>query len=140
LLHKPKELELVQDYYKGHKTKEELTGSGNPLNDLETNNPSGTATMERVECPNWDSQGESGPERVLKGKWHERKAIIAFLKRAFFYGVNIDIANEQNNPSLLCRNLEKKHAEATRFDNKAEHPFSYLQVLTVVVAFCKRHK
>jgi hypothetical protein len=66
-LHKSKELELVQDYYKGHKTKEELTGSGTPLNDLETNTLSGTATMERVECPNCDSQRESGPERVLKG-------------------------------------------------------------------------
>jgi solute carrier family 20 (sodium-dependent phosphate transporter) len=47
----------------------------------------------------------------------------------------MDVANEQkNNPSFLCRNLEKKHAEATRFDNKAEHAFSYLQALTAATA------
>jgi len=131
---------LVLNYYKNHKTKDELVNDETQLQDLEAN----TQITSNKEPGTEATEVNDGSEPIshietldgrLKRKWYEWKTIIAFLKRAFFHGVNMDVANEQkNNASILCRNLEKKHAQATKFDNNAEHAFSYLQVLTAATA------
>ncbi|KAK5693438.1 Na+/Pi symporter [Elasticomyces elasticus] len=55
-------------------------------------------------------------------------------KNTFFHGVNVDVAAEQNKKFILAGDLEKMHAHAQHFDNKAEHLFSYLQVMTAATA------
>lgn len=128
----------IPDYYEGHKTKEELA-----LRDVETSmafaywNGSEVGILRRSDCRDAPqcSCRNSGLNREVKEKWYGRKHLKAILKRAFYHGVGMDVAKEQiNNPSLLCRDLERKHAEASRYDNKAEHAFSYLQVLTAATA------
>jgi sodium-dependent phosphate transporter len=60
----------------------------------------------------------------------------------FFRGVYIDVVSEQsgtNQPKFLERllvgkNLEKKHALVVHYDQKVEHLYSFLQVLTAATA------
>jgi sodium-dependent phosphate transporter len=138
--HKPDTLQLVPNYYKDHKTKDGLLNPGTQLRDLEANTATTRNTQprrantEEIDRRDLASHEESRPERG-SGKWYQRRNIAAILTRAVLHRVNLDVAHEQkNNVSILCRDLEKKHAKATRFDNNAEHAFSYLQVLTAATA------
>jgi sodium-dependent phosphate transporter len=139
--HKPETLELVPDYYKDHKNKDEFVNPGTQLQDLEANTSTTrnmelrTETQDEIDSRDLASYGKRRRERGSSRKWYQWRNIAAFLKRAVLHGVKLDVVHEQkNNASILCRDLEKKHAKATRFDNNAEHAFSYLQVLTAATA------
>jgi solute carrier family 20 (sodium-dependent phosphate transporter) len=139
VIYNPRGSKLIPDYYKDHKTKEELTSR----HDVKTSTAFSFWKIPETVIPGRSDPSDDPPcscrksklERGLKGKWYEWKNIIALLKRAFFHGINMDVAKEQKkNISFLCRNLQERHAEASKFDNKAEHAFSYLQVLTAATA------
>ncbi|EHK97683.1 putative Phosphate-repressible phosphate permease [Glarea lozoyensis 74030] len=136
----------VRDYYAGHKTREELErdGRSNPhlANDIEADNHN---TNEKITFGS--SSGRTSNEVVIPGttvprkwyepevgKWYEPKNLPRVLYKAFFHGVEVDVVAEQKKSSVLCGNLEEMHAKATHYDNKAEHAYSYLQVLTAATA------
>ncbi|KAI7147098.1 hypothetical protein KC352_g28976 [Hortaea werneckii] len=60
--------------------------------------------------------------------------MFKLAKKAFFHGVDRDIVAEQKKKSILTGDLDKMHAEAQFFDNKTEHLFSFLQVMTAATA------
>ncbi|KAK4906216.1 Na+/Pi symporter [Elasticomyces elasticus] len=142
------QVEACQDYYRGHKTAAQLQTEGvsrEVLDDMENNKEARIAAMSRDDSSSDDISRETP---VAKGAdtdaealpWYKdpknRTAGGAFklAKNAFFHGVNVDVVAEQNKKSILAGDLEKMHAHAQHFDNKAEHLFSYLQVMTAATA------
>jgi sodium-dependent phosphate transporter len=135
----PNSGEIVQNYYRGHKTKEELEANGpsvlHPANDIETNckEASDAITSGR-------SSGEASSNEAVEkaatptGKWYAPKNLFTAAQKAFFHGVEVDVVAEQKKSSILCGDLEKMHARVTHYDNKAEHTYSFLQVLTAATA------
>jgi solute carrier family 20 (sodium-dependent phosphate transporter) len=141
---------LIQDYYRGHKTRAELDAEGrtieHPANDVETNS-NGKETKEALATDISASDHSSGEahnshvdpvypkslQEVIKGKWYEPRNLFPMIKYFAFRGVNIDVVNEQSKSSILASNLEDKHSRVEHFDNNAEHIYSYLQVLTATV-------
>ena len=131
--------EVVQNYYRGHKTKEELEANGSsvlpPAHDVETNvkEVSGAITSDH-------NSGEASSNEAIdkdvtpSGRWHIPKNLFTSARRAFFHGVEVDVVAEQKKSSILTGDLEKMHARATHYDNKAEHTYSFLQVLTAATA------
>jgi solute carrier family 20 (sodium-dependent phosphate transporter) len=73
-------------------------------------------------------------DKESNGKWYEPKNITNSLRNAFFHGVEVDVVAEQKKSSILTGNLEDMHSRAAHFDNKAEHTYSFLQVLTAATA------
>jgi len=85
---KPEGVGVVQDYYRGHKTKEQLqadrTSIVAPRNDIETNIPGAdskeagdTITSDRGSSGEHSSTNKEANETSLKeadkGKWYERR-------------------------------------------------------------------
>ena len=135
----------MQNYYEGHKTRAEIDADGqevvNPSNDIETN----TESKETKEINAIASDRSSGDvsnhktealplEKAAIGKWYEPKNWASSLTYAFFHGVDIDVVAEQKKASILAGNLEDIHARAEHYDNKAEHAYTFLQVLTASTA------
>jgi solute carrier family 20 (sodium-dependent phosphate transporter) len=143
---KPEGVEVVQNYYRGHKTRDELEVDGaeivNPPNDVETVatsqdtidaiNSDGSSRVTSVQV---DEKAEViTVDKESNGNWYEPKNIINTLRNAFFHGVEVDVIAEQKKSSILTGNLEDMHSRAAHFDNKAEHTYSFLQVLTAATA------
>ncbi|KAH7397775.1 phosphate-repressible phosphate permease-like protein [Cadophora sp. MPI-SDFR-AT-0126] len=129
---------IVQDYYRGHKTREELDRNGRDVvvtrDDIETNIP-GSKEADVVARSSGDiSDTAVAPVEVRAGKWYEPKNLFYTAKKAFFHGTDIDVVSEQKKSSILVGNLEEMHARATHYDNKAEHTYSFLQILTAATA------
>lgn len=59
---------------------------------------------------------------------------MSSLKYAFFHGVEVDVVAEQGRKSVLAGDLEDMHARAEHYDNKAEHAYTFLQVITASTA------
>lgn len=139
----PNDREIVQNYYRGHKTKEELEANGasamHPVNDIETNTSNKEANDEIVSDVSDAASREASKqvpaaESAPIGPWYAPKNLFSTIKKAFFHGVDIDVVAEQKKSSILTGDLEKMHARATHYDNKAEHTYSFLQVLTAATA------
>lgn len=135
--------DVVQNYYRGHKTRAELDAEGreivDPKTDLETTHAGKEGVTATDAITSDRSSGDvSNPEKrsslpletESRGKWYAPRNLPSTLKKVFFHGVDIDVVSEQNRSNILAKNLEDKHARAEHFDNKAEHVYSYLQVLT----------
>jgi phosphate/sulfate permease len=137
--------EVVQNYYRGHKTKEEIEANGSslmhPPTDVETNTTNKEANDTIVSD---ESSGDAASRQISTNEsaavpgptspWYEPKNLFQLAKKAFFQGVEVDVVAEQKKSSILCGDLEKMHARATHYDNKAEHTYSFLQVLTAATA------
>ncbi|KAK3642240.1 Na+/Pi symporter [Elasticomyces elasticus] len=142
------QVEVVQDYYRGHKTAAQLQTEGvsrEVLDDMENNKGARIAAVSRDDSSSDDisrdtpaAKGADTDAEALP--WYQdpknQTAGGAFklARNAFFHGVNVDVVAEQNKKSILAGDLEKMHAHAQHFDNKAEHLFSYLQVMTAATA------
>lgn len=134
----PEGVEIVQDYYRGHKTKEELETSpaSNPeaANDVEKN-PVQSAIPGVPE-----SVEEQKPKKgAIVGPWYTPKNLFIKAKYYFLRGVDRDIVAEQNEhkgfaAKFLAPNMDKIHAEVKHYDNKTEALYSFLQVLTAATA------
>lgn len=141
---------LVQDYYRGHKTREELEAAHVPtqvIDDVEKNNKS-TAGPTSVRASDETSStpfrpGEPVPrsleaeEQAILGPWYTPANLYRKAKYYFFRGVNHDVVSEQGaagKNSLLSGDLAAMHARTQHYDNKTEHLYSFLQVMTAATS------
>ncbi|KAF2841294.1 phosphate transporter [Patellaria atrata CBS 101060] len=142
----------IQNYYRGHKTLAELqaereakaaAAATNPT-DVEKNahytakstassdniTPDGT-THKHVALVDEDLE----PRRIPPpGPWYSPNVAFWHAKRAFLHGVEKDVVSSQKTKSVLSGDLERTHALAEHYDNKAEYMYSFLQVLTAATS------
>ncbi|KAF2217766.1 hypothetical protein CERZMDRAFT_31265 [Cercospora zeae-maydis SCOH1-5] len=154
----PEGMRLVPDYYAGHKTRAELDAEGRTIvTDRQSDEESLEKTQVDVDGISTEKRRESYAHNaavalaekpaepsmpVAKAKWWEPAQLWKTIKWTFFRGVMIDIVAEQsttNEPRFLQRlligkNLEDKHARVEHYDNKVEHLYSFLQVMTAATA------
>ncbi|KAF2721896.1 phosphate transporter [Polychaeton citri CBS 116435] len=155
----PEGMRLVPDYYAGHLTREQLDNEGRHLGrDRCSDGESLDKTQVDVDAINTN---EKPPELCVHNsaiaiaempvgssasgvqrKWWEPAQLWSTLKWTLFRGVMVDIVAEQkptDEPEFLQRllvgkNLNDKHARVEHYDNKVEHLYSFLQVMTAATA------
>ncbi|KAG8772473.1 Na+/Pi symporter, partial [Serendipita sp. 397] len=152
--------QVVQDYYRGHLTKEQLAAAG--ISNAEADNLEQKRAAGAMADPLPSEKGEHHPKGAtasstgsnenldanmmtntittttnLNGPWYTPKNLWTKANYYFFRGVNHDPASEQtsgkSNP-LLTGNLKAMHARAEHYDNKTEYLYSFLQVMTAMTA------
>ncbi|KAM5442219.1 Na+/Pi symporter [Microsporum ferrugineum] len=139
---------IVQDYYKGHKTKEELATTRGATDDIEhavipqseaQGSEDGIKRGSSEVSPN-EKTGEQtleAHEQAALGPWYTPSNLFIKAKYYFLRGVDRDVVSEQNatdSTNFLAGDLDKMHAEVKHYDNKTEHLYSFLQVLTAATA------
>lgn len=144
---RPDGVKTVQNYYRGHKTMEEIQAERAAGND-EEGAPKTTgdgASEEPKPEPNVISSSSSATANqesdaiVITGPRPEGSnfhplVIFWYIKRALFRGIEQDVVAMQNKRNLLTGDLEMTHAHAEHYENRAEYMFSFLQVLTACTA------
>ncbi|RDW86057.1 inorganic phosphate transporter [Aspergillus mulundensis] len=147
----PSGTHTVQNYYRGHKTLEQIQAERAAGNDVETADKSklgigssADASPEIEPKPDprlaaspepeeSDAVNITGPRPEGKGKFHP--AVLFWqAKRFFFRGIEQDVVSMQKKRNILSGDLEMVHANAEHFENRAEYMFSFLQVLTASTA------
>ena len=145
----PEGHQLVPDYYRGHRTMEQIEQHGAAVAttiDEESSARSELAPAEKgiasVPLAPISATESSTAETTAKGKWWEPKNLWSTAVWFFFRGVMKDVVSAQvseKKPTfierlLVGKNLEKKHAIVVRYDNRVEHLYSILQVMTAATA------
>jgi sodium-dependent phosphate transporter len=140
---------LVPDYYRGHRTLAEIEEHGVAVvahrSDEESDRDAIHPSEKGVSSPplaSTTSKESSSTDVPVQGKWREPANILRNIKWFFFRGVMMDVVSAQSanqKPTFVARllvgkNLEKKHALVTRYDNRVEHLYSLLQVMTAATA------
>jgi len=138
------EVQVVQDYYRGHKTAEELAAAmESGPDDLENNkeaSPNGDETLKGVTQGAALEQAENESNlpwfmRKREGPWILPRNLAAIVCKGLLRGVLVDVVKEQTTrKSVLAGNIEKTHTYSEHFENKTEYLFSFLQVLTAGTA------
>lgn len=129
---KPEGVEVVQNYYRGHTTKD------NPDGTFAADSSQSSANDEETKVP--AARANSGEETVKEednGPWYKPKNWWRTLKWLFLQGVMRDVVAEQSSSkfaSFLAPNVGKIHRQVKQYDNKTEHLYSLLQVLTASTA------
>ncbi|KAK0649657.1 phosphate transporter [Cercophora newfieldiana] len=139
------EEQLLKDYYAGHLTKDQLDARrAAQRGDVEVT--AGEANPENGEKKTGSDVSETGDVPVARapvkklvgpkpeGAWYTGAVLFWYFKWAFLRGVDKDVVNMQNKKSVLSSDIEEIHAHAPHYDNKAEHMFSFLQVMTAATA------
>jgi solute carrier family 20 (sodium-dependent phosphate transporter) len=143
-------VQVVQDYYRGHLTKEELSRNIDAIppvvEDVENHEKTarvGSASASDSSDIAIHATDESRKPKSLQkveesslGPWYRPRNLLIKGKYYFFRGVDRDIVDEQlhGKKNFLTGDLTKVHANTAHFDNKTEHLYSFLQVLTAAVA------
>ncbi|RMZ92009.1 hypothetical protein DV736_g737, partial [Chaetothyriales sp. CBS 134916] len=145
---------VIQDYYRGHATKNDspdTTSQVDADSDREANEKGALPQAVSETDHDRDTQPPSlkltRAERAkldsLKHPWNTPAGFFNRLKYYFLRGVNRDIVEEQGgkdfNPqgfaaSFLAKDMSKYHKHVKKYDNKTEHLYSFLQVMTAAVA------
>ncbi|KAG9086590.1 Na+/Pi symporter [Ceratobasidium sp. UAMH 11750] len=82
-----------------------------------------------------------GPQ--IEGAWVEPKNLyiiaryraVPFVVKMFTHGTTVDVlAMQADGQSKEARRLQDMHARAAQYDNRTEHLYSFLQVLTAATA------
>ncbi|WPG98701.1 phosphate transporter [Acrodontium crateriforme] len=145
------QVEVVQDYYRGHKTKAQLEEDVDRtvIADLENNKEARISSISRddtssdeISRPAASTRTELDAEqkpRDVKTWYKDRENLtpanmFQLLKKAFLHGVDQDVIADQKKASIISGDIDKMHAEVEQFDNKTEHLFSFLQVMTAATA------
>lgn len=147
---RPADVQIIQDYYAGHKTREEIeaeqvsTNSTNAddvekhaasLSDHDTAPPSPEL---KAQQPHVQPQPQAVPAPTKlqrpEGEWYQPAVLFYLAKRAFFHGVEQDVVSAQSKRDLLSGNTDERNAHAAHYDNRAEYMYSFLQVLTAATA------
>ncbi|EGD92389.1 uncharacterized protein TERG_08993 [Trichophyton rubrum CBS 118892] len=145
---RPEGTAVVQDYYRGHKTKADLTTTRGAADDIEhaaapqTDAQSSEDGIKRgsSEASPAEKNGEQtleAHEQEALGPWYTPRNLFVKAKYSFFRGVDRDAVSEQNATdatNFLAGDLDKMHAQVKHYDNKTEHLYSFLQVLTAATA------
>ena len=159
----------IKDYYRGHKTQEQIDMERNQQQEQHQQNqdsqihldsekgvntadtyerdPRGVSFFDTDDIPGTEHQPrqvqhEAEPENEdavkigprPEGPAYSPRVLWWLFLRAFFHGVNQDVVGSQQKDSLLASGMEEKHARAQHYDNKAEHVYSSLQVMTAATA------
>lgn len=140
---RPDGVKTVQNYYRGHKTMEEIQAERAAGNDEETANKisgDGASEEPKAEPHILTTDGESDQDVVKvsgprpEGSNFHPKVLFWQAKRYFFRGIEQDVISMQNKRNILTGDIEMTHAHAEHFENRAEYMFSFLQVLTASTA------
>jgi phosphate/sulfate permease len=149
---RPENVKTVRDYYRGHKTLDQLqserNGDEENTNGEASSSSSGHPTPELKGKPDvttnshddTDSTTTTDPDVINicgprpEGKWYSGAVLFWMIKKAFLNGIEQDIVSAQKGQSKLTGDLEKTHAHAAHYDNEAEYMFSFLQILTACTA------
>ncbi|KAI5781482.1 phosphate transporter [Geopyxis carbonaria] len=136
-------LQIVQDYYRGHATREDLEAANfNPdtIHDMEhlkankeAQHDDDIAALKQKNITTHDKSLES-TEKADAGPWYAPMNLLKIVWGAFMHGVNKDVIALQNDESKLVGNIQDMHARAAHFDNRTEHLYSFLQVLTAATS------
>jgi sodium-dependent phosphate transporter len=138
-------IQIVQDYYRGHATREDLERAHvaeNTIADMEHFKAqkemldSADAHPDDIEAFKQRAQNQTleEVEQEDAGKWWEPKNLPKAIWKAIMHGVNKDIVEEQGRAGGLSGDILDMHARAAHFDNKTEHLYSFLQVLTAATS------
>ncbi|KAL4973521.1 phosphate transporter [Aspergillus desertorum] len=145
---RPDGIKTVQNYYRGHKTLEQIQAERAAGNDVETANKS-TPAASSEGSPEIEAKGDprvlasepdSEPDAINitgprpEGSNFHPAVLFWQAKRIFFRGIEKDVVSMQNKRNILSGDLEMTHAHAAHFENRAEYMFSFLQVLTASTA------
>jgi len=146
------QINLIQDYYRGHATRADLEAANikaSTISDMEHLKREKDARAHGGEIPARDADSidaekeavASGNNRPLAtveaedaGPWYTPKNFTKIVIDAFLHGVRKDVVAEQSKESRLAGDIQDVHARAAHFDNKTEHLYSFLQVLTAATA------
>ncbi|EFR01315.1 phosphate-repressible phosphate permease [Nannizzia gypsea CBS 118893] len=141
---RPEGAAVVKDYYSGHKTKEELSTARGAAGDVENavqTDAQGSEDGIKRDTSSTEKNGEqtlAAHEEASLGPWYTPRNLFAKAKYYFFRGVDRDVVSEQKSgddaTGFLAGDLDKMHAEVKHYDNKTEHLYSFLQVLTAATA------
>ena len=144
---RPADAEIIQDYYRGHKTREQLESSHVPpvhttdeekIKPVAAKNASGEFVSEPASSVNSGNKITPDGKLVVAGPWYTPKNLFIRVKYYIFRGVDRDVVSEQTGkgpgPGFLSGDLAAMHARTPHFDNKTEHLYSFLQVLTAATA------
>ncbi|KAK6974950.1 phosphate transporter [Favolaschia claudopus] len=126
----PANAKALRDYYEGHLTQEQL----DRLRSVDSND---VEKQPVSKDPRGEGQGERIPKPTSvrpEGPWYSPAVAFYIAKRAVLHGVEQDVIDMQNKKDFLSGDIEAMHATGEHFDNKAEHVFSFLQVLTAATA------
>ncbi|KAL1959104.1 hypothetical protein VTO42DRAFT_2891 [Malbranchea cinnamomea] len=133
------EKQIVQDYYRGHLTWEQL----------EERRAAEAQRRESNENPKEPREISSGASDSDTEVFSDHKPIVGprpdgpllsgpvlfwWIKFLLFRGVDQDIVGLQKKRNILTGDLEAVHAHAQHYDNRAEFMYSFLQVLTASTA------
>lgn len=137
----------IQDYYEGHLTMEELearrAGASSVVsNDLEAKGAvSSNAAVLTDSRPNstiHDAPAQRKKKSLVgekpEGPIYQGDVLFWWFKFLLFRGVDQDVVNAQSRRDGLTGDVEKIHAHAAHYDNKAEYMYSFLQVMTAATA------
>ncbi|KAL2260378.1 hypothetical protein VTK26DRAFT_5619 [Humicola hyalothermophila] len=143
----PEDVVVVQDFYEGRMTKEELEAQKAAARaDVEVSGAAGVsekkiANAESSDVSSTEPAPAAGPRPRKSlvgpkpdGKWYESKVLFWYIKWALLRGIDQDVLASQNEKSALARNLREIHAHAAHFDNKTEYMYSFLQIMTAATA------
>lgn len=139
--------QIVQDYYRGHATREDLEAA-NAKESTANNLEIGKAELEGVSSASRDSDEMAAAKQTAQtnsksldevekldvGPWYTPKNLLKLAIDAFLHGVRVDVIAEQSRESKLSGDLVGMHARAAHFDNKTEHLYSFLQILTAATS------
>lgn len=146
--------EVVPDYYRGHATKADILTTRDLDEESPSPSPAGNNESEHNQQDGRETSLSGRPtaaagaeekkedklsvlEKKDLGKWWLPKNIPTTIFRVLTHGVRQDVVSSQRRSNALSGNINDMHARAARFDNKTEHLYSSLQVLTAATAsFC----
>lgn len=152
--------QVIQDYYSGYMTKTQLEEQGVSrarIDDIEVGHDNkdriavngGNASVDDItQCGTapGSPSGSMAKEKLIKDELPKTWCLTdhkpyyrpinawRIANHYFFRGVNVDVVAEQKKDSVLAGNLDEMHAAVKHYDNKTEHLFSFLQVMTAATA------
>jgi len=130
--------QVVQDYYRGKATKADLEAANikpSTVTEMEGNRADTHSDELGIQKEaGVDSKTLEEVERMDTGPWYYPKNLLKIVVDAALHGVRVDVISEQGRSSKLSGNVNDMHARAARFDNKTEHLYSFLQILTAATA------
>ena len=144
--------EIVQDYYRGHAGEKYTSGAVEviPPPPAGTNDVEKEVKKSQIEAGSDHTTSEPGNSQEPKGtplenidspsgKWYTPRNLFVKAKYYFFRGVDRDVVAEQAESTtaitrFLAKGVSDMHTHTAHFDNKTEHLYSFLQVLTASVA------
>lgn len=134
--------EIITNYYAGHATRADLETAAaaaenndniGEINDKELNSFTAFDDLDNAKRTDQVSALEE-TEKKDAGPWCAPKNLVRIVWKAFMHGVNVDVVASQNESTRLANNIEDMQARAAHYDNKVEHLYSFLQVLTAATS------